>query len=264
MKTIKIKNKLAAAIFTGLIAFSMGASAYAQDFHQGYPTDSKAVQKLYDEIDLQRATQAYMWAFPAVSFQSMYEGSKVAGVNYGDMIIADDYANSNSLFLTANTTTIYAQSNFTLKDGPIVVEVPNARFVGMVDDFWQRSLTDIGLAGPDKGKGGKYFFVPPSYTGEIPGEGYIIIKATQNSHNFMIRGLVDNGDVAAAVTSMKKTKVYPYADRTNPKPNRFVSYRLQMQKSIRFRKSVLSIGSVCRTSSMITLLRSVTASSWHH
>jgi len=60
MKSIKIKRKLAAAIFSGLLAFSMGSSAYAQDFHQGYPTDSKAVQKLYDEMDLQRATQGYM------------------------------------------------------------------------------------------------------------------------------------------------------------------------------------------------------------
>jgi len=40
MKTIKIKDKLAAAIFSGLLALSMGSSAYAQDFHQGYPTHS--------------------------------------------------------------------------------------------------------------------------------------------------------------------------------------------------------------------------------
>ncbi len=158
---VMVKSKLAAAIFSGLLAFSMGTSAYAKDFRQGYPANTKAVQKLYDEMDLQRATQAYLWSFPAVSFQSMYEGPKAAGINYGDMLIADDYANSNSLFLTGNTTTIYAQSNFTLKDGPVVVDVPNARFVGMVDDFWQRSLTDIGLAGPDKGKGAKYFFESP-------------------------------------------------------------------------------------------------------
>jgi len=162
---MKMKSKLAAAICSGLLVLTLGMRASAQDFHQGYPTDTEAVQKLYDQMDLQRATQAYLWSFPAVSFQSMYEGSKAEGLNYGDMIIADDYANSNSLFLTANTTTIYAQSNFSLKDGPVVVDVPNARFVGMVDDYWQRSLTDIGLAGPDKGQGAKYFFVPPGYQG---------------------------------------------------------------------------------------------------
>ena len=199
------------------------ASAQAQEFRQGYPADREGVQKLYDQMDLQRATQAYMWSFPAVSFQSIYEGSKAEGVNWNDMLIADKFANSNSLFLTANTTTIYAQCNFTLKNGPMVIEVPSAPFVGMVDDFWQRSLTDMGLAGPDKAQGAKYFFVPPGYQGDIPAQGYIVIHATQNSHNFMIRGLVQGDDVTGTVAAMKTTRVYPWSDRTNPKPNKWLS-----------------------------------------
>jgi outer membrane protein assembly factor BamE (lipoprotein component of BamABCDE complex) len=55
---MKMKSKLAATIFSGLFALVMVPSVYAQDFHQGYPADTKAVQKLYDEMDLQRATQA--------------------------------------------------------------------------------------------------------------------------------------------------------------------------------------------------------------
>jgi len=198
-------------------------TANAFEFIGGYPTNKDDVQKLYDEMDLQRATQAYMWSYPVVSFQTFYEGPKEKGLDWFDFIIADDFGNSNSLILTANTTTIYIQSNLTLKNGPVVLEVPNSPFVGMIDDFWQRSLTDVGLAGPDKSKGAKYFIVPPGYTGEIPSEGYIIIKATQNSHNFMIRGLVQNGDVAATVASLKTTKLYPWSDRKAPKPNKFVS-----------------------------------------
>jgi hypothetical protein len=30
---------------------------------------------------------------------------------------------------------------------------------GLLDDFWQRPLTDVGLAGPDQGKGGKYLLL---------------------------------------------------------------------------------------------------------
>ena len=194
-----------------------------QEFIQGYPANQDQVQSLYDEMDLQRATQLYMWSFPAVSFQTMYEGSRASGVNWNDMLIADNFANSNSLFLTANTTTIYAQCNLTLKNGPMVIEVPKAPFVGMIDDFWQRSLTDMGLAGPDKAQGAKFFLVPPGYKGEIPGDGYIVIRATQNSHNFMIRGLVQGDDVAGAVTAMKQTKVYPWSERSNPKPNTWLS-----------------------------------------
>lgn len=206
-----------------LMLAALAGAAQAQEFQQGYPADREAVQRLYDEMDLQRATQAYLWSFPAVSFQSMYEGSKAAGVSWNDMLIADRFANSNSLVLTANTTTIYAQCNLTLKDGPMVIEVPKAPFVGMVDDFWQRSLTDMGLTGPDKAKGAKYLFVPPGYTGEIPSEGYILIRATQNSLNFMIRGLVQGDDIAGTVAAMKQTKVYPYSARSNPKPNNWYS-----------------------------------------
>ncbi|MEI8251952.1 MAG: hypothetical protein WCF98_12340, partial [Synechococcus sp. ELA057] len=35
------------------------------ELENGYPTDATA-RKLYDELDLQRATQAYLWALPAV------------------------------------------------------------------------------------------------------------------------------------------------------------------------------------------------------
>ena len=36
------------------------------EFQSGYPTD-ETVQKLYDELDFQRAVQAYLWAMPAPS-----------------------------------------------------------------------------------------------------------------------------------------------------------------------------------------------------
>jgi hypothetical protein len=195
-----------------------------QEFRQGYPADKEAVQRLYDQMDLQRASQAYMWSFPAVSFQSIYEGTKAKGADWNDMFIADKFANSNSLVLTANTTTIYAQCNFNLKNGPIVIEVPISPFVGMIDDFWQRSLTDLGLAGPDKSQGGKYFIIPPGYQGEVPNEGYFVIQATQNSHNFMIRGIVEGDNVGKTVASMKKTKVYPWSESANPKPNQWFSF----------------------------------------
>ena len=35
------------------------------NFESGYPSDD-AVQKLYDEMDFQRACQAYLWGIPAV------------------------------------------------------------------------------------------------------------------------------------------------------------------------------------------------------
>src|SRR6516165_7352586 len=52
------------------------------------------------------------------------------------------------------------------KDGPLVIDVPPGQ-QGILDDFWQRPISsptidghefagDVGFAGPDQGKGGKY------------------------------------------------------------------------------------------------------------
>ena len=89
---------------------------------------------------------------------------------------------SRSLFLTANTESIYAKAWLDLKNGPIVVESP-PNTLGLVDDFWFRYVTDLGIAGPDKGKGGKYLFLPPDFTGTPP-EGYYTFKSTTFGNSF--------------------------------------------------------------------------------
>jgi hypothetical protein len=40
----------------------------------------------------------------------------------------------------------------------VVESPPNT--LGIVDDFWFGYVTDLGNAGPDKGKGGKFFSRP--------------------------------------------------------------------------------------------------------
>jgi hypothetical protein len=53
----------------------------------GYPTPTTA-QKLYDELDFQRATQAYLWALPAVGFKALYDAqAKTMGVRNGDVLL---------------------------------------------------------------------------------------------------------------------------------------------------------------------------------
>ena len=59
---------------------------------------------------------------------------------------------ARSLFLTANTTTVYVVLCIDVGDGPMVVRVP-PRVLGPVDDADFRWVTDVGLTGPDKGCG---------------------------------------------------------------------------------------------------------------
>jgi hypothetical protein len=104
-----------------------------------------------------------------------------------------------------------------------VVEIPPGALVGMIEDFWQRSVADVGLTGPDGDKGGKFLLLPPGYQGDVPSSGYHVIKLPLRIYNFMVRGIVMNNDKDAAVANVKRVKVYPLSESSNPKPNKFAS-----------------------------------------
>ena len=193
-------------------------------FENGYPTEETA-RKLFDEMDYQRAVQAYLWGYPAVSFESIRIGTKRdLDTDLNDMVIADNFADPKGRWLTANDTTIYSLTNVDLgKSGPVVVEIPPGAIVGIIDDFWQRSISDVGLPGPDGGKGGKYLLLPPGHKDATPQTGYYVLQGTMNNYNVMIRGIVENNDKDAAVQNVKRVKVYPLSESSNPKPNKFVS-----------------------------------------
>ena len=87
---------------TGTINSRIGPLA----FDGGYPTDA-TVTKLYDEMDFQRATQAYMWAIPIVSFAKWQEQHEtVFGQQDGDLVLTTSFRDKLGL-LTANDTTPY-------------------------------------------------------------------------------------------------------------------------------------------------------------
>jgi hypothetical protein len=194
------------------------------DFEKGFPTE-ETTRKLFDEMDYQRAVQAYLWAYPAVSFESIRLAVKSdLDTDLGDMIIADNYADPKGVWLTANDTTIYALANVDLgKSGPIVVEIPPGAIVGIIDDFWQRSIADVGLPGPDGPKGGKFLLLPPGYTGTAPQTGYHVLQGTSNNYNVMVRGIVQNSDKDGAVANVKRVKIYPLSESSNPRANKFTT-----------------------------------------
>ncbi len=192
------------------------------NYENSYPTN-ETVNKLYDEIDFQRACQAYLWGFPLVSAASVRRGLfHDVGATYNDFEMYPHYLDAKGLWLTGNTTTIYAAAMLDLaKDGPLVVEIPPGPTAGMFGDYWFRT-TGVCALGPDKGHGGKFLLVPPGYKGDLPREGYFVTRFRMNDTNFFIRGMVVNGDVAGAVALLKRARIYPYSQRDNPKPNRFI------------------------------------------
>ncbi len=123
--------------------------------------------------------------------------------------------------LTANATTpyIFATPNLT-KTGPLVIEVPAGATAGMVDDFWQRPITDLGLPGPDKGKGGKYLITPPGYKGQKP-DGYKVFESPTN--NVFLATRIIEPDPGKAKALKAGFLVYSYNDRANPKKQTYPS-----------------------------------------
>ncbi|PWK61953.1 TCP-1/cpn60 chaperonin family protein [Aminobacter sp. AP02] len=107
---------------------------------------------------------------------------------------------SYSLFLTGNTESIYNLMRLDTKAGPLVIETP-PNILGMIDDHWFQYVGDVGNAGPDKGKGGKYLLLSPGYEGE---EGYFVLRSSTYGNLFFWRGFLDNGSTATAVENTRK------------------------------------------------------------
>jgi hypothetical protein len=104
----------------------------------------------------------------------------------------------------------------------MVVQVPPV-VLGPADDADFRWVTDVGLTGPDKGKGGKYLFVPPGYDRSVPSKGYFVAKPRTNKVLIFYRAFVEHGDLAAAVKRVKAdAAIYPLAKAANPPPTEVV------------------------------------------
>jgi hypothetical protein len=192
------------------------------NFYDGMP-DEATTKKVYDNLDLYRGVDAFQKGIPAASIYAMREGLRSAGVEPHDIGIFEDLMDARTLLLSANSTTIYILTVFDLRDGPIVLEAP-ANVLGPLDDAYFRFVTDIGLTGPDKGKGGKYLLVPPGYEGELPESGYFITHTKTYSNWLLMRAFVQNGDKPATVKAVKdEMRIYPYSAVNNPPEQKFVN-----------------------------------------
>lgn len=190
-------------------------------FFDGFP-DTQTAARIYDNLDFQRAVQAYLLGLAPVNMAGLREGLLSVGPANVTIPTFEDNMNARSLFLTANATTPYTWVWINLHDGPLVVEVPPMT-LGMIDDFWFKYVTDIGIVGPDKGKGGKYLLLPPGFKGEVPA-GYMVVRVPTFESILVWRNMPVKGDIRPAIESLhKNTRIYPLARAASPPPNTFVN-----------------------------------------
>lgn len=220
---------LGAASTVGSHAFRF-STAYAQsavaptdngyDFVRGYPT-AETAQRVHDDQDFQRAVQAYCFFYPTVSMEGTFQGTRDAGAedNKAVMILA---CGPRHVLFTGNSDTPYSGGNLNLKEfGPTVIELPPGPYLGIVNDHNFGWIADVGLPGPDAGKGGKHLILPPGYSGKIP-SGYFTSRSKTNLVLMGVRALPNGGDMKGALDAQRRIKIYPLSKTHNPPPYSYV------------------------------------------
>lgn len=181
-----------------------------------------------EQLVYNRAVEAVIWGIPAVNSELLHESLiKVKG-DYNQVIYWSGLINSKNQTLTPNPDVIYVNPLYDTRQGPVVLEIPPVEGVssltGSLDDGWQTAIEDIGPAGVDKGKGGKYLILPPNYKDAVP-LGYIPMPSSTFTGYAILRSNLTDGspnDIKRAVDYGKKVKIYPLSEADNPPTTTFV------------------------------------------
>jgi hypothetical protein len=184
-------------------------------------------EQLAQRLVERRAFEAVIWGMPAVNFELMCQALVQAKGAMNQVVYWSRLLDWKNQTLTPNPDVIYLLPFFDTKDvGPMVLEIPPAdggSITGSIDDAWQTALEDVGPAGSDKGKGGKYLILPPGYAGAPP--GYIPLEASTFRSFAILRSNPASGsdaDVAKAVAYGKRVKLYPLSQADEPPPTQFI------------------------------------------
>ena len=190
-------------------------------FFDGVPTDD-TVKKVYDNRDRRRGVKGFLNTLGGGSMYRLRAGNATIGQKKSNQVsIFSKLMDSKSLYLTGNTSTLYAQAYLDTEiDGPTVIEVPPG-MLGAINDAWFRYVGDLGVIGPDKGKGGKYLVLPPGYKGDVP-SGYFVVRPRTFWTWAMVRGSTAQG-LAHEVKAMEgQIRIYPLAKAKNPPKTEFI------------------------------------------
>jgi len=194
---------------------------------------SAAVAQEYSAEDLarrsveRRGVEAVIWGMPAVNLEILFQERHKVKADWNQVLYWSRLPDWMNQTLTPNPDTTYFFPLYNTQDGPVVIEIPPAgegSITGTFDDAWQNALEDVGPAGVDKGKGGKYLILPPGYKGDVP-TGYIPLQSATFTGFGGLRSNVKSGsdaDVAKAIAYGMQVKVYLLSQAASPPPTKFV------------------------------------------
>ncbi len=224
--------KIGALTVAGWMALSLATTVHAEqrpDDPVGGkpPTGSRpSVEDLDYQVKYQRAFEAVIWSMPAVAKYGLHRASLAIGAGNNAVMAWSAGAKPWMEALTPNNTTPYALATTDLREGPVVVELPEATekasLFGQIADHWYITIADIGPIGVDQGKGGKILLTPPGYEGEVP-SGYIEVKSPSYILDFAFRSIpTPEGTPEDAYALSKSLAIYYLSELPNPKPTKFI------------------------------------------
>jgi len=176
-----------------------------------------------------RAVEAVIWGMPAVNTDLMYQAMarEVKG-HWNQLVYWSRLLDWKNQTLTPNPDAIYFMPFFnTAEAGPVVIEIPPAddgSITGSIMDCWQTPLEDVGPAGVDKGRGGKYLILSSGYSGTVP-DGYIALPSQTYQGYALLRSILRSGsdaDFVKAVDYGKRISLYPLSATANPPPTTYL------------------------------------------
>ena len=80
-------------------------------FFDGSPSKD-TVELVYDNLDFMRGVETFLNGMPATSIEGLRRGqAELGATDSNHVVIFDDLMDSNPIFLTGNTDTVYATAN---------------------------------------------------------------------------------------------------------------------------------------------------------
>lgn len=145
-------------------------------------------------------------ALLAMNMYAMKAGlQRISGTGYNVLSVFEKRLKPNTLITTPNSDLIYGFIFADLSEsGPLVIEAA-PKLQALMDDFWHRPLTgptidghqylaDVGMPGPDRGRGGTYLIVPEGQREQYDSGEHFVFTSRTNGVLIFLRGLFHSVD----------------------------------------------------------------------
>ncbi|WP_248767286.1 DUF1254 domain-containing protein [Pseudomonas sp. MWU12-2345] len=186
----------------------IGVPSLHLDYDLGMPT-AETVERLYNQMDFQRAVQSYLWAIPIIGVQSSKESLvENAGAKSGDVVFVSGFRDVSTM-RGSNVTTPYFFSHFDLAQGPVVLEYPAGATASSLIDWRDRPIADLGGPGVDAGKGATFLLLGPGQEvpKDAPAGAHVLHSKTFKA---LLFGRILDNDPQKIQDVLSQARFYPY------------------------------------------------------